>query len=774
MIKIKYTLTFILLLMISSIEAASIRGTVTDSSKNPLVGVQILIEPSGIGAVTNEKGYFEVQYLSLGEYSLRFTYLGFASKTRKILIDKLEQVAELSVILAPKQEFLKQVVITGTRGAREQSESPVHVNVLKAKDMEQLQATNLAEGLNYQSGVRVETNCQTCNFTQLRMNGLSGNYTQVLINGRPIMNAMAGLYALEQIPTAMLSRVEVVKGGGSALYGSSAIGGVMNLVITPPLQNAWSIGQNIEMMGMRTPEYFSTANISNVSTDGNSSFNIFLSHRQRGDLDIDGDGFSEIPSINATTAGITGSWKLKDGKRISLNTGILNEYRRGGNKMKEPAYLADQSEERSQNMVFADLEYFQFVGKNRNQLNTWLSGQYTTRNHYTGALPDKADSLEYIAHIEEPPYGHTMNYSISSGVQYHFKPSKIFKRKNELILGAEYYFDHIRDAIPAFDYDLSQTIVNPAFYLQSIWDIGKRTVLQSGVRADVHNYLSNPAFNPRVALLYKLNPNSSLRANVSTGFRAPMFFDTDLHMSMAAGEVRRVLLSPELKTENSQTGCVTYMSDFPGDKHVFGFTVEGFYTRLQNAFQLEIMTDPVSGNTFYMKENAENATVAGSSVEFRARLWKKHMIMLSYTYQKSVYSTPVDWSEEIPGVRRFLRTPDEYGFVSYMTQLGKNWNTTVSGVYTGSMLIPHYGLAGDAGTPENDILFTSPDFFDLNLRLQKTLDLSKNNKLDLYIGVRNLLNSYQRDFDQGKNRDSDYVYGPARPRGFFFGVKLRG
>jgi outer membrane receptor for ferrienterochelin and colicins len=572
----------------------------------------------------------------------------------------------------------------------------------------------------------------------------------------------------------MLSRVEVVKGGGSALYGSSAIGGVMNLIITPPLQNSWSIGQNVEMIGMKTPEYFSTANISNVSQDGNTSFNIFLSHRQREDLDINGDGFSELPSLNATTAGITGSWKLKGGKKISLNTGILNEYRRGGNKFDKPAYLTDQAEERSQNMVFSDLEYFQFTGKNRNELNMWLSGQYTTRNHYTGALPEREDSAAYYEHLEEPPYGHTVNYSISSGVQYHLRPSKIFNKKNEIILGAEYYFDHIRDAIPAFDYDLSQTIVNPAFYLQSIWDIGKRTVLQTGVRTDLHNYLSNPAFNPRLALLFKLNPNSSLRANVSTGFRAPMFFDTDLHMSMAAGEVRRVLLSPDLKTENSQTGCITYMSDFPGDKHVFGFTVEGFYTRLQNAFQLEIMTDPLSGNRFFMKENADNATVAGISVEFRARLWKKHMLMLSYTYQKSMYSDPVDWSEEIPGVRRFLRTPDEYGFLSYMTQLGNNWNTTISGVYTGSMLIPHYGLAGDEGTPENDILYTSPHFFDLNLRLQKTLELSKNNKLDLYIGVRNLLNSYQNDFDKGKNRDSDYIYGPARPRGLFFGVKLRG
>ena len=81
-----------------------------------------------------------------------------------------------------------------------------------------------SEGLNFQPGLRIETDCQTCNYSQLRMNGLGGGYSQILINSRPIFSPLTGLYGLEQIPTEMVERIEVVREGASAFYGSSAIG----------------------------------------------------------------------------------------------------------------------------------------------------------------------------------------------------------------------------------------------------------------------------------------------------------------------------------------------------------------------------------------------------------------------------------------------------------------------------------------------------------------------------------------------------------------------
>ena len=88
----------------------------------------------------------------------------------------------------------------------------------------------MAEGLNYSPGLRIEDNCQNCGFTQIRMNGLQSHYTQILINSRPVFSDLAAVYGIELIPANMIERVEVVRGGGSAMYGSNAIAGVINII----------------------------------------------------------------------------------------------------------------------------------------------------------------------------------------------------------------------------------------------------------------------------------------------------------------------------------------------------------------------------------------------------------------------------------------------------------------------------------------------------------------------------------------------------------------
>ena len=119
--------------------------------------------------------------------------------------------------------ILNEIVVTGTKTLKRKTETPIIVNILNGKTLNNLQACNLSDGLKFQPGLRIETNCQTCNYTQLRMNGLQGGYSQILVNGRPIFSALMGLYGMEQLPVNMIERVEVVRGGGSSLYGTGAI-----------------------------------------------------------------------------------------------------------------------------------------------------------------------------------------------------------------------------------------------------------------------------------------------------------------------------------------------------------------------------------------------------------------------------------------------------------------------------------------------------------------------------------------------------------------------
>jgi len=155
----------------------------------------------------------------------------------------LSQTTPMSVDTLKTQE-LSEFVITGTKTFRRKTDSPVIVNVLEGKALQNLQACNVSEGLKFQPGLRIETNCQTCNYTQLRMNGLQGAYSQILINGRPIMSPLLGLYGMEQLPSNMVERIEVVRGGGSSLYGSSAIGGTVNIITRLPEKNEYAVNAN--------------------------------------------------------------------------------------------------------------------------------------------------------------------------------------------------------------------------------------------------------------------------------------------------------------------------------------------------------------------------------------------------------------------------------------------------------------------------------------------------------------------------------------------------
>ena len=128
---------------------------------------------------------------------------------------------------------------------------------------------------------------------------------------------------------------------------------------------------------------------------------------------------------------------------------------------------------------------------------------------------------------------------------------------------------------------------------------------------------------------------------------------------------------------------------------------------------------------------------------------------------------------QLPGTIDYLRSPETYGYLTTTWTPVNEFSASLSGVYTGTMLVPHYGLEGDPGTPEQDILFKSPAFFDATLKLTYIFNMKRiDSSIELFAGACNLLNQYQDDFDTGRNRDSGYIYGPARPRTLFFGLRI--
>ena len=163
------------------------------------------------------------------------------------------------------------------------------VNVLSGENLEALQSCNIAEGLRFQPGLLVETDCQTCNYTQLRMNGLAGGYSQILINGRPIFSPLTGLYGLEQLPVNMIERIEVIRGGGSSLYGSSAIGGTDNVLTKLPRKNSYDVNYTYQNINGQSSDHIINGNFTAVSEDRDLGISLFLNGRRRALYDHNGD-----------------------------------------------------------------------------------------------------------------------------------------------------------------------------------------------------------------------------------------------------------------------------------------------------------------------------------------------------------------------------------------------------------------------------------------------------------------------------------------------------
>lgn len=715
---------------------------------------------------TNKNGMYAFKNLPEGKYIVTVSNSFYQTSKKEITINSAGSVT-LNFELIAFQNNLDVVVITGTKTGKRKTQSPVIVNVLDSKTLDNLQVCNLSEGLKFQPGLRVETNCQTCNYQQLRMNGLAGGYSQILINGRPIFSPLMGLYGLEQLPVNMIDRIEVVRGGGSSLYGSSAIGGTVNVITKIPKRDSFELNSFYQNIGGQTSDYLINGNASFVSKNKDAGVSLFLTHRERDFFDANGDNYSEIPKIENNSIGANLFFKPTDNQKIELSISNLNEYRFGGEMVDKPAYLTQQSEERKHKIWLGSLDYQYNFKDQKSSLITYAAWQNTDRTHYTGIIPDEEPALQN--HLENPPYGMSKNQTLQGGLQFNYRLDAFLKGSNVITIGTEYISDKVFDEIKSYNYVVDQHTKDFGSFVQSDWEILPSLNLLSGVRMDVHNLVDNVVFSPRFALLYKLKTNMQFRLSYGTGFRAPQAFDSDLHVAFAGGGVSRVIYDPNLKEERSKSWSASVNYDKPTENFIFGFTLEGFYTHLQDAFILENSGSDAFGEIFE-KQNGDGATVQGITVELRANLEQKIQFESGFTFQSSKFQNAVTYIEGVAPTRDFLRTPNQYGFANLTMNASKKLKLNLNYVFTGTMKISHF-----AGAPNQitDEFLNTPTFSEVNSKIGYTIPSKKYDmNFEIYGGLKNMLNRYQNDFDIGKNRDSNYVYGPAFPRTVFFGLKI--
>ncbi len=235
----------------------------------------------------------------------------------------------------------------------------------------------------------------------------------------------------------------------------------------------------------------------------------------------------------------------------------------------------------------------------------------------------------------------------------------------------------------------------------------------------------------------------------------------------------RITLANDLKEERSRSWSASINYDKPMEHWIAGFTVEAFHNRLKDVFYLEQIGSDEYGDLFE-KRNGDAATIMGATLELRANYDRKVQFECGITLQSSKYDTAVapGGVDGLPLMRDFVRAPKEYGFAVLNFTPNKKWNATLNYVYTGKMKMPH--VKGEGTGNDKTVLFTSEQFSEFSTKVGYTFSLPDfGSKVEVYGGVKNMFNSYQQRFDIGKNRDSNFIYGPALPRTVYLGLKLK-
>ncbi len=765
----------------------TLSGKVTDGDKAiPFATIQV--KTTTIGTASNKDGEFQMPDIPDGSQTLIIKALGFKTKEIAVAIDHTKP-SDITIQLDDDVLGIDQVVVTADKTQKRRVDASMIVNAMTPKQLDQVQAVTLSDGLNFTSGVRMETTCQNCGSSSVRMNGMDGSYAQILINGRQIFSGLASVYGLEIIPANMIQQLEVVKGGGSALYGSNAIAGTINLITKEPLENSFEASIREGLVGLDYKpknDLNINVNTSVVSNDKNTGISLYATHRKRQGYDANGDGYTEMTRINNTTFGTNFYHRFGYRNKLTIDYFNIQEERRGGNNLNEIEHESDIAESIKHKINTAAVNFTRFIGENSGELSVYGSFQDIIRNAYYGAK--NYDDSE-VGIPDMTSYGYTTDFAYNYGIQL-----KNGNGRFNYIVGLEDVGDLLNDKKLAYtdltdstyydDTQVSDQVSNTyGAFVQLEYNLSKFT-FSGGLRCDYYDIDdqteentgddSNTVLSPRINILYKPMSHLQVRGSFSTGYRAPQIYDEDLHIETSGS--RKVIHenSDNLKQESSKSYMLS--ADYQGKlgNTDFELTAEGFYTDINDPFALDYSDADDEGTVTATRVNGDKATVKGVNIEAHYHPASKIEINLGYTVQNSEYNTNQEYyldeddASTYAYTKKFVRTPDNYGYMTLNADPFKDFTFSLNGTYTGSMLVEYYGEEKNVSNP----LLNSDNFFDLGAKAQYILRSNKSFDMGFSVGVKNIFNSYQDDFDTGVNRDPGYIYGPFTPRSIYFKIRI--
>lgn len=561
-------ITFFILTNICFAQNASIKGIV--KSDTTLVGfASVGFVGTNIGTNTNDKGYYKIDNIKPGKYMLRVSGIGYRS-FEKIVTLKENDMMTLSVNLISDELGLDEVVVTGTMKEISKLESPVPVEVYTPAFFKKNPTPNIFDALQNVNGVRPQLNCNVCNTGDIHINGLEGPYTMIMIDGMPIVSGLSSVYGLSGIPNSLVERIEIVKGPASSLYGSEAVGGLIN-IITKKTVNADKL--SLDMMATSYQEYNVDAGIKyNLGKKVNSLLGVNYYNYQN-PVDNNNDGFTDVTLQHRISVFNKLNVERKENREMSVAIRYFYEDRWGGDMKWNKHWRGTDS-------IYGESIFtsrYEIIGKYQLPLKERIFYNVSLNSH---------DQNSY--------YGTTKFYA-KQQIMFHQLYWEKEIKKQSLLLGIAYRYTRYDDNTVITQTNDSvnpknkpSNVALPGIFLQDEIKFNIRHKLLLGFRYDYNEQHGN-IFTPRFAYKWTINANQVLRLNAGTGYRVANVFSED-HAALTGS--REVVVVGNLKPEQSVNVNVNYVTKFYQEKFFLGIDMSLFYTRFSNRIIANYDIDP--------------------------------------------------------------------------------------------------------------------------------------------------------------------------------------
>ncbi len=732
--KMKGLLLFGILLLSSYAQRAEAQyGSLSGKVRSEGRGVEyanVGILKLGLGTSTDTAGNFRIEKIPYGTYSLKISCVGYLPYRREITISSSEPL-QLTINLQAAESSLGEVVVTGTLKEVSRADSPVPVEIITPQLFRKNPTPSLFEAVGMVNGVQPQINCNVCNTGDIHINGMEGPYTMILIDGMPIVSGLSTVYGLSGIPNSLVERIEVVKGPASSLYGSEAMGGIINVITKNPLR-APLVSADVFATGWG--EYNADASVKFKAGKAVSLLGVnYFTYQNRHDKNH--DGFTDLPLQNRVSVFQKWNFERKNDRVASLAARYVYEDRWGGETRWNQRWRG------------SDSIYGESIFTNRAE----IIGQYQ--------LPVKEKimaQLSYNYHLQDSWYGNTPYYAQQQVAFGQLYWDKKLNEAHSMLLGTSFRYTYYDDNTPGTASADSLHPQNapmrtplPGLFVQDEWAFHPKQVLLAGYRYD-YDRNHGSIHSPRLA--YKLSPNerNTIRASAGTGFRVVNLFTED-HAALSGA--REVVITEKLNPERSFNSNLNYTLSVPTEKVLLHFDLTGFYSYFSNKIVGDFDTDPRKIIYDNLRGHAISQGVSlNTDLTFRFPL----KISTGITYM-DVWLNEENEAGNLERIQQ-LHAPRWSGTFVISYALPANFTVDFTGRWTGPMRLP---VLPDDYRPEY-----SPWFCIANIQLTKKLA----GGWEFYGGVKNLLNFVPRNpimrpFDPFDKLANDPI---ANPYGYTF------